>query len=251
MQTTDDGLVDNELIILTCKTVDVLMALGNAADSLALYVFYYRTAKKQRTNQVKATREYVRKGLSWGVERYQRAQNALEEAGLVEKLRTVDDAGKVNGWYVKLRYIFKNHTSQNQKVDSPAGGFQTTNALSRQKEMLKVDKRNTMSNSKESDLQVKQIFDLYLEQFEASPARFKLSAARKIKIKARLRDAGIEMLTDAIKNTAASEFHRGDNDRQWKANLDFIIRSYEQVERLSGLDTPSNDAEELRKKWQM
>ena len=59
---------------------------------------------------------------------------------------------------------------------------------------------------------------------------------RKQKIQARLKDAGIEMLIKAIVNTASSSFHTGDNDRGWHADLDFIVRSYEQVERLAGMD---------------
>ena len=46
-------------------------------------------------------------------------------------------------------------------------------------------------------------------------------------------DSGVELLEQAISNTSRSPFHNGDNDRGWTADLDFIIRSYEQVERLA------------------
>lgn len=90
---------------------------------------------------------------------------------------------------------------------------------------------------KSNDLvEIKKIYDLFIQAFEKNPNTYKLTDKRKTKIRQRLKDAGYEMLAKAIKNTAESEFHRGDNDRGWKADLDFITRSYEQVERLSQLD---------------
>ena len=43
------------------------------------------------------------------------------------------------------------------------------------------------------------------------------------------------MLIKAIDSVADDPFYMGDNDRGWTADLDFVIRSYEQVERLSNL----------------
>ena len=61
--------------------------------------------------------------------------------------------------------------------------------------------------------------------------------------------AGKEMLIKAIKNTASSPFHIGENERGWKADLDFIIKSYEQVERLSNLDVKPLKVEEYSIDW--
>jgi hypothetical protein len=83
---------------------------------------------------------------------------------------------------------------------------------------------------------IQEVFEFYIKSFKAENSHIKLSDQRKAKLKARIQDAGKEMLFKAITNTAASAFHRGDNDRGWKANIDFIIRSYEQVEKLSTMD---------------
>jgi hypothetical protein len=97
--------------------------------------------------------------------------------------------------------------------------------------------KNEKNIYKSNDLvEIKKIYDLFIQAFEKNPNTYKLTDKRKTKIRQRLKDAGYEMLAKAIKNTANSEFHRGDNDRGWKADLDFITRSYEQVERLSELD---------------
>lgn len=99
-----------------------------------------------------------------------------------------------------------------------------------------VIRNDSVSNdTAETSKQVRLVYDYFVKQFDSNPASFKLTPKRKSKIKARLKDAGYEMLTKAIENTAANSFYRGENERGWKADLDFITRNYEQVERLSQL----------------
>ena len=86
---------------------------------------------------------------------------------------------------------------------------------------------------KEEKRMVVQFFEYYKEQFDAPKTLF--TKARIEKLRLRLKDCGPEMLAEAILRTAQSPFHRGDNDRGWKADLDFIIRKAEQVEKLSQL----------------
>ena len=101
---------------------------------------------------------------------------------------------------------------------------------------------HTRTRSKNKELrniyivETQSVYDLYIKKFHKNPNTYKLTDKRKQKIQARLKDAGIEMLIKAIVNTASSSFHTGDNDRGWHADLDFIVRSYEQVERLAGMD---------------
>ena len=58
--------IADDLLILNKLTIDKLYQLDNAADCVALYMFYYKTAKWQPTNQIKANDEYVKKCLKWG-----------------------------------------------------------------------------------------------------------------------------------------------------------------------------------------
>lgn len=83
--------------------------------------------------------------------------------------------------------------------------------------------------------EILRIYGLYINSFKKDSKRYRLTAKRKTAIARRLKDAGAEMVAAAIINTASSAFHRGDNDRGWTADLDFILRSYEQVERLANL----------------
>jgi len=80
------------------------------------------------------------------------------------------------------------------------------------------------------------IYQYYITEFGVNPNRYKLSEGRKRKIKVRLKDAGVDLLKEAIYNTSISPFHTGENSRGWKADLDWILTSYEKVERLANMD---------------
>lgn len=57
------------------------------------------------------------------------------------------------------------------------------------------------------------------------PKAAKLTAARKAKIKARLRDAGgLEGWSAALERAGNSSFCNGGNDRGWRAHLDFLLQ---------------------------
>ncbi len=101
--------------------------------------------------------------------------------------------------------------------------------VTKQEERIK-NKNKTLVETPE---QVREIYDHYLQVFDKNETTYKLTDKRKLKIKARLRDSSKQMILEAIDRVGASEWHRGDNDRGWKADLDFIIRTYEQVEKLS------------------
>lgn len=94
--------------------------------------------------------------------------------------------------------------------------------------------------NKEREKEIQDIYDLFISSFKRNPNNYKLTPARISKIKARLNDAGKEMLSSAIVRTSQNSFYLGDNARNWKADLDFIIRSYEQVEKLAQLSSDRN-----------
>lgn len=96
--------IADDLLILNKLTIDKLYQLDNAADCVALYMFYYKTAKWQKTNQIKANDEYVKKCLKWGASKIRNTKATLKEQGLIDIIQRRKD-GKVCGWYIKLSYI--------------------------------------------------------------------------------------------------------------------------------------------------
>jgi DNA-binding transcriptional regulator YhcF (GntR family) len=135
----------------------------------------------------------------------------------------------------------------------------SSETLGKHKVNAKQTQSNTLTRIKNKELrnntivETQSVYDLYIKSFQKNTNTYKLTSKRKIKIQARLKDNGKEMLEKAILNTSNSSFHRGDNDRGWQADLDFIIKSYEQVEKLASFSPQSNnqniDINTSQEKW--
>ena len=93
-------------------------------------------------------------------------------------------------------------------------------------------------NKNDEKQEVDNIFNLWLSCFGLSGR--KLTPGRVIKIKRRLKDCGKDQLELAIRNASQDYFYRGDNDRGWQADIDYICRSAEIVERLANM-TPRGE----------
>lgn len=145
---TDIKLNDiaDDLLILNRTTIETLFKLENCADCIALYVFYYKTAKWQKTNSIRANDLYVKKCLKWGADKIKKTKATLKENGLINIIQRRKD-GKIEGWYVELSYLatqkkledikikveecdnVDSNNSQNQQLAKATSGSQDTNAL--------------------------------------------------------------------------------------------------------------------------
>ena len=67
--------ISNDLFIVNKYTMEKLFEMENCSDCIALYLFYYKTAKFQKTNQPYANDKFVKKALSWGEDRLRRTKN--------------------------------------------------------------------------------------------------------------------------------------------------------------------------------
>ena len=82
-----------------------------------------------------------------------------------------------------------------------------------------VKKRESGKNKETID----KIVELYNQICLSLPKAKILTKARKKKIKARLKTYSIEDFETAFRKTEASSFLRGENDRGWTANLNWLI----------------------------
>lgn len=151
----EQNFIENNLIILTKQTLDKFLEQDNPADLMALYTFYYYTAKWQGTNQPKCTTAYVANGLHWSENKVRKMKKQLIEFGLIEDVRVTDEFNKIVGHYIKVNYIFKKETAEKQENneshpnDFAQGGNKQsmesggTNALS-------TNKLNALSTNKEN-----------------------------------------------------------------------------------------------------
>lgn len=123
-----------EPIVLSKPLIDTLLRENNPPDLIALYTFYYYTAKWQKTNQVKATTGYVARGLRWSENRVRATKNVLRKLKLIEDLqaRRADNRQLIDH-YVKVNFIWSrrvvNNLSPTLEVSDPVANLEG-NALS-------------------------------------------------------------------------------------------------------------------------
>jgi hypothetical protein len=120
--------------------------------------------------------------------------------------------------------IIKNSNSYYQKQEYPI-------IKNENKDNINID------NKKEIYIndQIKRIYDHYCTAFNKNQNKYKLSNGRKLKIKSRLKEFSIDDILLAIDHASTDSFYSGNNDRHWVADLDYITRSYEVMERLFNL----------------
>ncbi len=128
--------IENEVIVMSLETVCKLYATNG--DSANLYLFYHKTSKLQKTNQVWAVNSFTMKGLGWGKSRLTKATKVLKDLGLIENIQVRGEDGKMKGSYIKINYLKGSTSQQNHRYQKPqavetTGGKQTTNALSSKK----------------------------------------------------------------------------------------------------------------------
>lgn len=153
--------IADDLLILNKITVDRLFQLENCADCIALYVFYYKTAKWQKTDTVKANDQYVKKSLKWGISKIQKTKQTLKEHGLIDIVQRRKD-GKIEGWFIKVSYLVNErkadeikikvqniNNTQNEQVESCTSGNEETNALKEKIKCLEKELEMLKDNKKE------------------------------------------------------------------------------------------------------
>lgn len=153
--------IADDLLFLNKITVDRLFQLENCADCIALYVFYYKTAKWQKTNTVKANDQYVKKSLKWGISKIQKTKQTLKEHGLIDIVQRRKD-GKIEGWFIKISYLVnerkadeikihvqESNNTQNQHVENSTCGNEETNALKEKIKCLEKEIEMLKDNKKE------------------------------------------------------------------------------------------------------
>ena len=91
---------------------------------------------------------------------------------------------------------------------------------------VRLGKNRIEKNTITSD-EVNSIIEEFNKTFSRS---YRVTPDRSKKIKLRLKTYTLDEIKTSIKNMKASKFHNGDNDRGWKATIDFIIRNDEKID---------------------
>lgn len=226
--------VADSLIIFNKITFDRLLKTETPADNIALYTFYYYTAKWQGTNQPKCTIDYVANGLKWSESRVRKAKKELSDIGLVEDITSKDEIGKISGHFVKVNYFSPSTPKDNHTVGNPQCGtadtvekletnalYNNINALDSYNKCLKKD------NEVQKERKIpKKTFDEIFQSYTRDPETLYLLGewlkVRKAK-RAALTDSAIRLNLEKL-NKLARESNLSVNDylkevicRGWQA----------------------------------
>ena len=152
--------IADELLIVNKITIDKLFNLENCTDCIALYLFYYKTAKWQKTNTIKANDTYIKKSLKWGTDRIRKTKQTLKENGLIDIVQRREN-GKITGWFVEVSYLVsqkktedikikveESNNTQKQQVAKARSGEEETNALKEKIKCLEKEIEILKNNNK-------------------------------------------------------------------------------------------------------
>jgi hypothetical protein len=89
--------------------------------------------------------------------------------------------------------------------------------------------------------------NVFLETFNKSfESNYRPTNSRTKKLTERLKAFSLQEILQAVENMSQSPFHRGVNDRGWKADPDFILRNDEQIDKF--INYQPEQAKELARK---
>lgn len=233
---------------ITGETIDfVLRELGS--EALALYVAYAGIAQWQNTRTVKATTLFMANRMKWSEDKLRKVKKLLLQNGYIEDITKKDSDNKVKGWYIKINYVVKSHTVENARGwENPECGkkggqvlyketssaFKETSSALERKQSIKedsLDLSELFPEEKKPSVTSNEV-SVVIEYFnELFGTRYRVTPDRSKKIRLRLKTYTLEEIKTAITKCKASKFHTGENDRSWKAGIDYIVRNDEIIDQ--------------------
>lgn len=135
--------IEKKICVVSVETLQELFELW-WWDCVALYMFYHKQCKLQKTNQSRSTDSFTCDWLWRWLKKLKKNKDILISKWLIEFIKNHKPDGTFGKMYVKLNYIWKqakfNQTVNFTQVAESTSGWQETNALNDKKEMLKVNK---------------------------------------------------------------------------------------------------------------
>lgn len=191
--------IAEDLLIINKATVERLFQEKDM-NPLVLYIFYYKTAKWQKHNPIKASDDYCKKCLHWGIDKIQSTKKKLKELNLIESIKRTDDKGKIIGWYIKINYLI-----DESRIP------ETTIPISPQ---LASQETNTINNNNINTNNNKNTYKKY-----GTYQRIKLKDKEYEKL---IDDYGIDVITKQIE--MLDEYIESNNNKNKYTNFNLVLR---------------------------
>lgn len=110
--TKEELLIDTneEPIVVSKHLMDLLLGQPNFFELCGLYMFYYYTAKWQRTNRPYCTNSYVASRLSLNIKTVEKYKANLIKLHLIENVTEKGGNGSIIKHYIKVNFIWAKTT---------------------------------------------------------------------------------------------------------------------------------------------
>ena len=206
----EQNFIENELIIFTKQTYDAFLKSENPSELIALYSFYYYTAKWQKTNQPKCTTGYAANGLKWSESKIRKFKKELIDLGLIEDIALRDEHNKIAGHYIKLNYILKQSTlKESHTIENPQCGNSDsvekkgTNALS----VNNINALSTNNKNKNKKTEYDVLIENYSENIDLRNTIYEFIKMRK-GIKKPITSYGLKKMLNKLDRLAKNDEHK-------------------------------------------
>ena len=196
-------IADN-LLVVNKSTIDKLFKEDNQ-NPLVLYLFYYKTAKWQKHNPIKASDDYCKKCLHWGNDKLTATKQKLKELELIETIKRTNEKGKIVGWYVKVNYLVdESRTPETTTPIKPELVSQETNTINNKY-------INTINNKNTKKKILKEKYGTY--------GRVKLTTDEYFKLINEFGEAFIKKQIDLL-----DEYVESNNNKNKYSNFNLVLR---------------------------
>lgn len=196
-------IADN-LLVVNKSTIDKLFKEDNQ-NPLVLYLFYYKTAKWQKHNPIKASDDYCKKCLHWGNDKLTATKQKLKELELIETIKRTDEKGKIVGWYVKVNYLVDD--SRTPETTTPI------------KPELVSQETNTINNKYINTINNKNTKKKILKEKYGTYGRVKLTTDEYFKLINEFGEAFIKKQIDLL-----DEYVESNNNKNKYSNFNLVLR---------------------------
>lgn len=196
--------VADDLLIINKTTIDRLF-LEEKQHALILYLFYYKTAKWQKHNPIKANDDYCKRCLHWGTDKLKETKQRLKEMELIAVEKRFDEQHKLEGWYVRVNYLIDNSTIPKTTIPtSPQVDNQETNTINN-KNINTINNKNTNK-------------EIYKEKY-GTYGRIKLTIDEYLRLVNEFGEDFIKQQIDLL-----DEYVESNNNKNKYTNFNLVLR---------------------------
>lgn len=171
----------------------------------------------------------ILKEMGFSRETFYKHVNALVAAGVVEKKQI-----KENGRFGRVVYKVLHEVKiiDLPYTNLPTAVEPTTRKPTHNNNSININ--NNINSNSNNKVIYQQIADMYNNTCVSFPRLNKLSESRKKAIKARLKTYTLEDFQKLFEMAEASGFLKGQNDRNWSATFDWLIKDSNMAKVLDG-----------------